>query len=255
MIDLYHNSVNNIRNEFSRKLREFEFVTDKSGVKTIEIIGASFWANRNETIFGDVNEDYVARELEWYKSQSLFVKDIPGKTPTIWEQVADKEGKINSNYGYLIWSFENWNQYASAFEELKKNPDSRRAIMIYTRPSMQVDYNKNGMSDFICTNTVQYFIRNDINGTPVLRAIVNMRSNDAIFGYRNDFAWQKYVLEKLASDLDIPVGGIQWNAGSLHIYERHFYLVDHWSKTQQTHITKEEYHKLYPDKIWGLPTK
>lgn len=56
-------------------------------------------------------------------------------------------------------------------------------MMIYQRPQMQFQYNKNGMNDFICTNYAQLFIRNN-----KLIYIVDMRSNDAIFGFFNDFA-------------------------------------------------------------------
>lgn len=211
--------IRDIRNEFINKLLRQDFVIDKSGVKTVEIVGAQFVASE-ELIFGAINKDYIERELEWYKSMSLFVKDIPGKTPVIWEQVSSVNGEINSNYGWCIFHEDNFNQYDSVLAELKRNPDSRRAQMIYTRPSMQVDYNRDGMSDFMCTNTVQYLIRDN-----KLITIVSMRSNDAIFGYRNDYAWQKFVSDKLANDLNIESGDIIWNAGSLHIYERHFNLI------------------------------
>ena len=92
--------------------------------------------------------------------------------------------------------------------------------MIYTRPQMWVDYNKDGRSDFMCTNAVQYMIRGDL-----LHAVVQMRSNDVIFGYKNDYTWQKHVLDMLAGDLEIETGDIIWNVGSLHVYERHFHLV------------------------------
>jgi thymidylate synthase len=219
----YH--VQQIRNEFQYLLAQEQFVTDKTGVKTIEIVGASFIADE-PAIFGEPNEDYIARELEWYNSQSLKVADIPGKTPAIWEQVAGKTtGEINSNYGYLIYSSENENQYFHVLRELQQNPWSRRAVMIYQRPSMHVDYNHDGMSDFICTNAVQYVIREPVKGYHALSAIVQMRSNDAYFGYRNDYAWQKHVLDKLAGDLGVNPGNIYWNAGSLHVYERHFDMV------------------------------
>ena len=92
--------------------------------------------------------------------------------------------------------------------------------MIYTRPSIWKEYNKDGMNEFICTDAVQYFIRND-----KLVAHVRMRSNDAVFGYKGDFAWQKHVQNKLANDLGIAVGDLIWTAGSLHIYSRHFHLI------------------------------
>ena len=52
-----------------------------------------------------------------------------------------------------------------------------------------------------------------------------MRSNDVIFGYRNDYAWQKYVLDKLSWDLHVQSGDIHWQVQNLHVYERHFELV------------------------------
>ncbi len=216
---IFTNTLGQVRSYFIDQLKSKRFVTDKTGVKTIEMVGASFVASE-PLIFGAVNEDYVQRELDWYKSQSLFVKDIPGKTPAIWEQVADKDGKINSNYGWAIWSRENGHQYFKVYHELAANPDSRRAIMIYNRPSMHDDYCANGMSDFMCTNAVQYLIRDRI-----LNVVVQMRSNDVVFGYRNDYAWQKHVADQLAAKLELNGVKIIWNVGSLHVYERHFDLV------------------------------
>jgi thymidylate synthase len=93
--------------------------------------------------------------------------------------------------------------------------------MIYTRPSMWDDYNHNGMSDFMCTNAVQYMIRDER-----LIVVVQMRSNDVVFGYRNDYAWQNYVAWQLCDDLQlVREPKIIWNVGNLHVYERHFDMV------------------------------
>lgn len=212
-------TVRDIQTELYNKLLNQEFVIDKTGVKTVEIMNAAFIADR-EAIFGTVNEDYVERELQWYLSQSLNVNDIPEPVPAIWKAVATPDGRINSNYGWCIFSKENGDQYNNVMGQLSVNPDSRRATMIYNRPSMHLDYNKDGMSDFMCTNAVQYLVRDG-----EVHALVYMRSNDAFFGFRNDYAWQKYVLDKLANDIKIPAGNIYWNVASLHVYERHFDLL------------------------------
>lgn len=238
---IFLNSVQDVRNQFVALYQEGEFVTDKSGCKVLEIVGATFIADE-ELIFGAVNEDYVKRELDWYRSMSLYVNDIPGGVPKIWQQVACKNGRINSNYGWCIWSKENGNQYDNVVAELKKNPDSRRAVMIYTRPNMWNDYNENGRSDFMCTNAVQYVLRNG-----KLNAIVQMRSNDAWAGYRNDYAWQKYVLNSLSNELSVEVGDIHWCVGSLHIYDRQFYLIDYYIKTGECDISKDEYANKFPE--------
>lgn len=217
--------VADIRIDLANRLYLNQFVTDKSGARTIEIPGVSFIADE-PSIFGIVNEDYVKRELVWYKSMSLNVRDIPGKVPEIWKQVANKDGLINSNYGWCIWASENFNQYESCLAELITNTHSRRAVMIYTRPTMHTDAFYNGCSDFMCTNTVQYMIRDN-----KMHCVVMMRSNDVVFGYRNDRAWQLHVLNLLVDDYNrlskgnVQVGDIHWLVGSLHVYERHFELV------------------------------
>jgi thymidylate synthase len=237
-----HFTVEDIRNTFLSLYQDKKFtsvnrensMTDLVGNKTLEIVNASFIADQ-DAIFGKVNEDYVRRETEWYYSMSLNVNDIPGGPPQIWKAVADKDGFINSNYGWCVFSSENLtgnkgpgyeSQFDKVVQELRLNPESRRAIIIYTRPSMWLDYNKNGRSEFMCTNTVQYLVRNG-----QVHAVVQMRSNDAILGYKNDRHWQHEVLCKIASALSYPAGNIYWNAGSLHVYERHFYLLDQTNNT------------------------
>lgn len=242
--------ISHIRQKFLQQFRNKSITRNESGSlsgsDTIEILGASFIADE-PSIFGKPDEDYIKREIEWYLSQSLSVNEFPGGAPKIWKAVASEHGSINSNYGYLIFNEENYLQYDSALEELLKNHASRRASMIYTRPQMHWNCNQYGMSDFVCTNVVQYFIRNNH-----MHAVVQMRSNDAIFGYKNDYAWQRFILEKITTDYNmqsqfskvIP-GTITWQVASLHIYEKHFYLLDHYSKTGQLSITKSEYNKTY----------
>ena len=237
-----------IRAEFTRLLAEEKFtsinreasMTGLMGSTTIEIMGRSFIADE-EAIFGEVNWDWVKREEAWYRSMSLNVNVIPGWAPLVWKAVADKDGFINSNYGYLMFSAANGSQYENVLAELRRNPASRRATAIYTRPTMWSEYNANGMSDFICTNAVGYLIRNG-----AIHAHVQMRSNDTVFGYKNDRAWQRHILEQLATDLSVEVGDIYWTVTSLHIYARHFYLVDHFARTGQLNVSKDRYVELYP---------
>lgn len=228
------NTVKDIQDSFIRKRQNEEYVEDKTGVKTIEIINASFIANE-PTIFGKINLDYVQRELDWYLSKSLNVNDIPGETPQIWSMISDDNGMIHSNYGYLTLSEENHNQFKNCVAELKKNPNSRRAVMVYTRPTIWNEYDTNGMSDFICTNAVQYLIRNG-----KLDVVVQMRSNDVVFGYRNDFAWQEHIANMVCTELGIKLGDIHWNVGSMHVYERHFKFIDAEIE-KQNHIADRQF--------------
>ena len=208
---------------FVNALESKQFTIDKTGQKTIEIIGASFLADK-PAIFGTVNEAYVDAELKWYESESTNINDIYPESdkepPQAWQYTANVHGEINSNYGHLIYSEKYHNQFENVVIELHKNKDSRRASMIYQRPSIWKEYNENGKNDFICTNAVTYYIRDNR-----LNCVVQMRSNDVVFGYKNDFAWQQFVLNELAEELSVESGDIVWQAQNLHVYERHFDLV------------------------------
>ena len=215
-------TINQIRQYFINELSSKNFTIDRTGSKTIELIGASFYADE-PAIFGVPNDEYIRDEIEWYKSQSTNIFDIyddDKEPPMAWKLTANEHGEINSNYGHLIWSEKYYGQFEQVLLELTRNPDSRRASMIYTRPSIWEEYNENGKNDFICTNSVTYYIRDN-----ELHCVVQMRSNDVIFGYRNDYAWQEYVLAELATELDVDVGSIYWQVQNLHVYERHFNLV------------------------------
>jgi len=213
--------IDQIRTYFRDELENERFTTDRNGGKTIELIGASFYADE-PAIFGTPNQDYIDAELAWYESQSTNINDIyvDRDPPKAWEMSANRHGEINSNYGHLIFSDKYHNQFDQVVRELRRNKDSRRASMVYQRPSIWVEYNDNCKNDFICTNAVTYYIRDN-----ELHSVVQMRSNDVIFGYRNDYAWQEYVLYALADELGVEPGTIHWQVQNLHVYERHFDLV------------------------------
>ena len=229
------NTVSDVRQYFIDELSDEVgvFIDDKSGQKVIELIGASFMATE-PFIFGTVNQDYVDAEIKWYESQSTNIYDIYKESgadaPAAWKYTANTHGEINSNYGYLIYSDKFYNQYGMVLDELLTNIEGRRATMVYNRPSIWVDYNDNNKNDFICTNAVTYYVRSGR-----LHAVVQMRSNDVIYGYKNDYAWQRYVLEKLCFDFTnadryvdgrvITPGEIIWQVQNLHVYEKHFHLV------------------------------
>src|SRR5690625_209375 len=155
-----------------------QMIEAKKGVgpeDMIELLGVSFIADE-PSIFGEPNQDYIRRELAWYETGKRNIHYMEKPIPRIWHQVADRRGRVNSHYGHLVYSEKNGSQFDNVAEELLENPASRRAVMIYTRPSMHVDATKNGMNAFVCTNVVQYLIRG-----AQLHVGAQMLSNDAIF--------------------------------------------------------------------------
>jgi len=228
---MIHTTVDNIRDYFFDELAAQRYTIDKTGAKTIEMLGASFIADE-PAIFGNPVQSYIDAELKWYESGSTNINDIHGvdkDPPPAWLYAADPHGNINSNYGHLIDSPKFYNQFYNAIDELIKNPDSRRAQMVYNRPSIWVEYNENGKSDFICTNAQTFYIRDN-----KLHMVSQMRSNDVVFGYKNDYAWAQHLMDRAVDTLNdewhpeptrITKGDLIWQVMNLHVYERHFYLV------------------------------
>jgi len=218
--------------DFKNMIDGGKFLVDKTNVKIVEL--------RAETIPLDprqpsldlgpkkTNDEYVAKELAWYLSESLsitgYVDDV-----AIWKKTADSFGVVNSNYGWCVFSQANGYQFDHALEELIVAPDSRRASMIYTRPSMWTDWKQDGRNDFMCTHYAQLYIRDG-----ELEYHVHQRSCDTIFGFFNDFAWHCFVydkfreryLETTGTQLGVSESSMKYIVDSLHVYERHFDLVE-----------------------------
>ena len=213
-------TVSDVRRQFI----EFYGSQEHKG-ETLEMINASFIADE-ETIFGKLNEEYAQQEISWYISQGLKIHHMQGDIPRIWKNIAAYDGRINSNYGWCLFSDENGHQFIKALRALRLNKDTRQAVMIYIRPSMHDDAISGGMKDFMCTYACQLLIRDN-----KLYYIVNMRSNDAVFGYKNDKHWHGFIHRSCLLYLrdyypDLEEGLMFWNVGSLHVYRRHWHLLE-----------------------------
>jgi thymidylate synthase len=84
----------------------------------------------------------------------------------------------------------------------------------------------NGLIVHNCTLTLHWFIRQD-----KLHLIVNMRSNDVILGFTNDVFQFTMLQEMMLMQLrgtypNLELGCYYHNAGSMHVYQRHFAMID-----------------------------
>ena len=201
-----------------------ELKRQSDGPQMLELLNVCFKTRPGEYFFKEPVQSYAQMEHEWYISESLNVHDM-SEPPTIWKNISDFYGFINSNYGYLAFSKENGSQFQNVVHKLKKDKDSRQGTLVYTRPSIHTDAVKDGMSDFICTTHQQLRIVNN-----KLELLSSMRSNDAIFGFSYDVQWARYIQSRAYETLketypSLELGDVTWFASTLHIYERHYDLV------------------------------
>ena len=212
-----YNTVETVRQMFKKHTITS---TDKTGVKMRELLNVQFIATE-PTIYGKVNDDWNRRELDWFLNESLNTRDIEPPIPKVWQDVSDCDGYINSNYGWCVFSGANGSQYDHVLNKLKANPNTRQGQIIYTRPTMHTDWNRNGMSDFMCCSNTVHQIRDGL-----LVSSIYFRSQDAVYGYKGDYHWMKYVHDCLAKDLNVKSGDMFWNVANLHVYEKHFHLMN-----------------------------
>ena len=153
--------------------------------------------------------DYAEAEWQWYLSGDNNISklgELYGKVPEIWKRMADKEGYVNSNYG---WQWKRGDQLDEVVDLLKTNPKTRQAaISIYDRKEGYMYDN-----DTPCTYAVQFTIFKD-----KLDMCVTMRSNDLWFGFCNDQYCFSKLQELVAIKLEIPIGEYYHFAHNLHLY-------------------------------------
>lgn len=159
------------------------------------------------------NLDYAKREFQWYLTADKFNLDIC-KYAKLWIKIIQNDNSINSNYGQY-W-FRN-NGFKWVTECLTIDPDSRQAYI----PMLGAQHMFPSNKDVVCTKGIQFSITDDM-----LDMHVAMRSSDAVYGMATDLLTFKWLQEMVACDLNVDVGRLIFSADSLHIYEKHFDLVE-----------------------------
>ena len=213
--------INTINNKVFRNANEaYEYLHDRiiqDGVDfadTKALFNVGFYitdSQDNKIINRERNwkEDYAEAEWQWYLSGNRNISELSmlyGKIPEIWKRMADKNGNVNSNYG---WQWQRGDQLENVIETLKNFPNTRQAtVSIYD--GKEINKYKH---DTPCTYAVQFTI---LHGR--LDMCVTMRSNDLWYGFCNDqYCFSK--LQKMVSDeLNIEPGVYYHFAHNMHLY-------------------------------------
>lgn len=134
-----------------------------------------------------------------------------------WKKLTKSDEIKGSCYGYKTFSSE-INQWEKVTDLLRNEPTSRRAVIsIFSHEDLLTNKNP----DVSCTLSIQFLIRDS-----QLDCITTMRSNDLIWGLPYDIFYFTFLQEKMANELEIPIGKYFHQAASLHIYKRHFSLAE-----------------------------
>lgn len=166
--------------------------------------------NNNVITTRNISYKYALAELIWYFSGDNSVKFI-GQFANLWKKITDDGITNNSAYGFILKEKFGFDQIEKIIELLKKDKNSRRAVLNINTPNERVIETK----DEPCTISIQFFIRDN-----KLYCTTVMRSNDIWFGLPYDAIFftelQKYVAHRLSCEY----GAWTHFVGSMHVYKR-----------------------------------
>lgn len=203
------------------------FVSAPRGQEIKEILAAPFVIeNPRHRVLGvparKFSMEYLAAELVWYfagHNQCDWIE----RHASFWTHIQNDDGTLNSAYGDRIFNRGllkgdgttgqlDRNQWQMVLDELRKDPDSRRAVIHIRSVDDGFD-----AKDVPCTLTLQFLLR---EGN--LDMIVHMRSNDLVLGSCYDVPAFTLMQEVMANDLGVELGRYYHFANSLHVYSRHY---------------------------------
>ena len=153
--------------------------------------------------------DYAEAEWQWYLSGDNNINklgELYGKVPEIWKRMADKEGFVNSNYG---WQWSRNDQIDYVIDLLRQQPNTRQAAITI----LDMKEHDTFTFDTPCTYAIQFTILNN-----KLNMSVVMRSNDLWYGFCNDQYQFSKLQDLIAFKLDIEIGTYFHYAHNLHLY-------------------------------------
>ncbi len=112
---------------------------------------------------------------------------------------------------------------SNLINKLKNDEFNRQAVItVYNSKDMYVN-----TKDIPCTISLQFLIRNN-----KLEMIVSMRSNDFFWGLQYDLFRFTMLQELVANEIGIDVGMYSHLAGSLHVYQYHWEMLEKVDKME-----------------------
>jgi len=159
-------------------------------------------------------EEYAEYEWQWYLEGNRDAKEIADRAKIWKNMMIPGTTNVVSNYGYF-WKYND--QYKRVIEELKRNKESRRAVLVHYG-IFELDIYK---YDTPCNIVLNFYVKGDL-----LHMTVFARSIDIVFGFSNDQYTFARLMEKASKDVGLPVGTMHWFITNCHLYPRHYDLME-----------------------------
>ena len=198
---------------------------DRTGVGTRSVFGYQMRFNLAEgfplVTTKKLHIRSIVHELLWFLSGSSNIKYLHDNGVSIWDEWADENGDLGPVYGvqWRSWPAADGrkiDQITNLVEGSKKNPDSRRHLVVAWNPA-EVDK----MALPPCHCLFQFYVANG-----KLSCQLYQRSCDIFLGVPFNIASYSLLTNMIAQQCDLDVGDFVWTGGDCHIYKNHFEQVE-----------------------------
>lgn len=195
--------------------------SDRTGVGTRSVFGYQMRFNLAEgfplVTTKKLHIRSIVHELLWFLSGSSNIKYLHDNGVSIWDEWADENGDLGPVYGvqWRSWPAPDGrkiDQISNLIEGIKKNPDSRRHLVVAWNPA-EVDK----MALPPCHCLFQFYVANG-----KLSCQLYQRSCDIFLGVPFNIASYSLLTHMVAQQCDLEVGDFVWTGGDCHIYKNHF---------------------------------
>ena len=201
--------------------KDYHYESNPRHLKIRERINYNYTVDMKEPLICNIernlNYGFMFGEASWILKGRNDLEYIE-KFMKNYAKYSDDGFSLNGAYGPKIMDQLSW-----AAKELKQDNDSRRCYINIWRE-------RPGESkDIPCTTGMQFLIRDGL-----LNAVVNMRSQDIVYGMTYDvftFTMVAKALQLLlysSYNLMVDIGYLHFRAGSANIYEPDYDKIDTW---------------------------
>ncbi|WP_413580426.1 thymidylate synthase [Bdellovibrio sp. HCB288] len=205
---------------------------DRTGTGTISTFGYQMRFNLQEGFplltTKKLHTRSIFHELLWFLKGETNIQYLKDNKVTIWDEWADENGNLGPVYGKQWRSWETADgrtidQITNVVEQIKKNPDSRRLLVIAFNPG---DVEKMALPP--CHAFFQFYVANG-----KLSCQLYQRSADIFLGVPFNIASYALLVHMIAQVCNLEVGDFVHTLGDAHIYSNHIEQV-------QTQLARDE---------------
>jgi thymidylate synthase len=193
---------------------------DRTGTGTISVFGYQMRYNLQEGFplltTKKLHTRSIFHELLWFLKGETNIKYLQDNKVTIWDEWADENGNLGPVYGKQWRSWEaadgrQIDQITNLIAQIKKNPDSRRLLVIAFNPG---DVDKMALPP--CHAFFQFYVANG-----KLSCQLYQRSADIFLGVPFNIASYALLTHMIAQVCGLEVGDFVHTLGDAHIYSNH----------------------------------